>query len=490
MSTTPLKPGDKKNLMDTSKHYINGLWVESQGGQPLDVINPSNESVIATITLGSEADTNAAVNAAKTAFNEWSCTSKKIRLEYLSSLANAYQNRSDEMASLITAEMGAPIHLSQMAQASSGLSHLKTAINELKNFEFETAFSDKSPDNRIHYEAIGVCGLITPWNWPMNQVMLKVANALGAGCTCVLKPSEISPLSSLLLAEIIDSINLPKGVFNLVNGDGPGVGSQLSAHPDIDMISFTGSRRAGVQISKAAAHSIKRVSLELGGKGANIVFADADEKAISRGVRHCFQNTGQSCNAPSRMLIERSIYDKAVEMAKTAAENTKVDNAEQEGRHIGPLVSHIQYEKVQALIQVGIDEGATLVTGGTGKPEGFDKGYFVKPTLFANVSNDMRIAQEEIFGPVLCLIPFDTEDEAIRIANDTPYGLTNYIQSSDSAKTQRIARKLRSGMVEINGQFLSSGTPFGGYKQSGNGREGGIWGLEDFLEVKAISGWE
>lgn len=476
--------------MNTLQHYINGAWVDSEGGTTLDVLDPSTEQVAATITLGTEADTNAAVAAAKSAFGSWSNSSKAQRLECLEALLVQYQQRSEEMAVAISTEMGAPIALSQTAQVGAGFGHLKTAIRELKNFEFERGLNERFPNDRIHYEAIGVAALITPWNWPMNQVILKVANALAAGCTCVLKPSEVAPLSSLLLAEMIDASGFPAGVFNLVNGDGAGVGSQLSSHPDIDMVSFTGSTRAGVLISKAAADTVKRVSLELGGKGANIIFADADEKAVVRGVRHCFQNTGQSCNAPTRMLVERSIYDQAVQTATETAKKTSVGQASDEGRHIGPVVSQMQYDKIQSLIQVGIDEGATLVAGGTGKPEGFEQGYFVKPTVFADVNNEMNIAREEVFGPVLCMIPFDTEEEAIAIANDTPYGLTNYLQTTDKEKMQRVARQLRSGMVEINGQYRSPGSPFGGYKQSGNGREGGVWGLEDFLEVKAIGGWE
>ena len=476
--------------MNTTQHYINGQWTDSQGGKPFDVINPSTEEVAATITLGTEADTNAAIAAAKAAFDSWSMTTKEERLGYLNALVEQYKNRSEEMAQAMSTEMGAPISLSQTSQTGAGLGHLKTTIRELENFEFEEHLNDNAPNDRIHYEAIGVCGLITPWNWPMNQVILKVANALAAGCTCILKPSEISPLSSLLLAEMIDAAGFPAGVFNLVNGDGPGVGSILSSHPDIDMVSFTGSTRAGILISKAAADTVKRVSLELGGKGANIIFADADEKAVVRGVRHCFQNTGQSCNAPTRMIVERSIYDQAVQTAIDTTHQTTVGLASEEGRHIGPVVSQMQYDKIQELIQVGIDEGARLVAGGTGKPEGFEKGYFVKPTVFADVNNQMVIAREEVFGPVLTIIPFDTEEEAVAIANDTPYGLTNYLQTSDKERIQRVARKLRSGMVEINGQSRSSGSPFGGYKQSGNGREGGVWGLEDFLEVKAIGGWE
>ena len=475
--------------MKTTQHYINGQWVNSEGGNSSEVINPSTEEVIASITLGSEADTNKAVAAAKAAFDHWSSSSKDQRIELLTALQEQYENRSEEMAQVISSEMGAPISFSTVSQTGAGLGHLKGAIHELKSFEFERGLNDQSPNDRIHYEAIGVCALITPWNWPMNQVMLKVANALAAGCTCVLKPSEISPLSALLLTEMIDAAGFPAGVFNLVNGDGEGVGSQLSSHPDVDMVSFTGSTRAGVLISKAAADSIKRVSLELGGKGANLIFADADEKAVKRGVMHCFKNTGQSCNAPTRMLVERSIYDQTVQTAIDTAAVTEIGLANDEGRHIGPAVSQIQFKKIQDLIQVGIDEGAKLVAGGTGKPEGFEKGYFVKPTIFADVNNKMRIAREEVFGPVLTIIPFDSEAEAIEITNDTPYGLTNYIQTSDKARAQRVARKLRSGMVEINGHFRGAGSPFGGYKQSGNGREGGVWGLEDYLEVKSIGGW-
>ncbi len=476
--------------MKTTQHYINGAWVDSKGGKPFDVIDPSTEETVATITLGSVEDTNDAVAAAKAAFDGWSNTSKEKRVELLTALLEKYQVRNDEMGKAISTEMGAPIDMSLTSQAGSGIGHLKTAIRELKNFEFERGLNDRSPNDRIHYEPIGVCALITPWNWPMNQVILKVAFSLAAGCTCVLKPSEIAPLSSILLAEMIDEVGFPAGVFNMVNGDGVGVGSTLSSHPDIDMVSFTGSTRAGTLISKAAADTIKRVSLELGGKGANIIFADADEKAVTRGVRQCFNNTGQSCNAPTRMIVERSIYDQAVQTATETAQKTAVGLASEEGRHIGPAVCEMQFNKIQELIQVGIDEGAKLVAGGTGKPEGFEKGYFVKPTVFADVNNQMRIAQEEVFGPVLTIIPFDTEEEAIEIANDTPYGLTNYLQTTDKEKARRVARKLRSGMVEMNGQFRSSGSPFGGYKQSGNGREGGVWGLEDFLEVKAIGGWD
>jgi len=476
--------------MNTQQHYINGAWVDSQGGRAADVINPSNEEVVATITLGSEADTNAAVAAARAAFPTWSVSSKDERLKLLKALRDEYKNRAEDMAVAISTEMGAPLALAKTSQMGAGLWHLDNAINTLENFQFERTLNEQSPNDQIHYEAIGVAALITPWNWPMNQVILKVVPAIAAGCTVVLKPSEIAPLSSLLLAEMIDAVGFPTGVFNLVNGDGIGVGSQLSAHPDVDMVSFTGSTRAGIAISKSAADTVKRVSLELGGKGANIVFADADEKAVVRGARHCFNNSGQSCNAPTRMLVERSYYEQAVQIAADTAAKTEVNRADVEGRQIGPVVSEAQFNKIQGLIQVGIDEGAKLVAGGVGKPEGLEKGYYVKPTVFADVNNQMDIAREEVFGPVLTIIPFDTEEEAVAIANDTPYGLTNYLQTTDAEKARRVARQLRSGMVEINGKSRSAGSPFGGYKQSGNGREGGVWGLEDFLEVKAIGGWE
>ncbi len=397
--------------------------------------------------------------------------------------------RSDEMGTIISEEMGAPISMSLVAQSGTGSGHIKALTRALKDFDFERELRANTPNDRILYEPIGVCGLITPWNWPMNQIALKVVAALATGCTMVLKPSEISPLSATLFAEMIDEAGVPAGVFNLVNGDGPGVGTTLSGHPDVDMISFTGSTRAGILISKNAADTVKRVSLELGGKGANIIFADADAKAVKHGIIRCFANSGQSCNAPTRMLVERSRYDEAVEEAKAAAEETSVDIASKKGRHLGPVVSQVQYDKIQTLIEKGINEGARLVAGGLARPEGLNRGYFVRPTVFADCNNDMSIMREEIFGPVIALMPFDSEQEAITIANDTVYGLTNYVQTSDGAKANRVARQLRSGMVDMNGMARSSGSPFGGYKQSGNGREGGAWGLEEFLEIKAVGGW-
>ncbi len=476
--------------MDTTKFYINGKWVTPEGTQIIDVINPSDETGFAKITLGSEADTNLAVSAAKSAFPAWSASTKEQRIELLERLLETYKTRAEEMAQAISREMGAPIDLARSAQVGAGAAHLKDTIRTLKAFNFEHPLSDRAPDNIILHEPVGVCALITPWNWPMNQIMLKVPAALAAGCTVVLKPSEISPLSAMLLAEMIDSAGFPKGVFNLVNGDGVGVGAQLSKHPDVDLVSFTGSTRAGKAITIAAADTMKRVGLELGGKGANIVFADADDEAVSRGVLHCFENSGQSCNAPTRMLVEKSVYDQAVETAATIANQTGVDRADKEGEHIGPVVSEQQFQKIQALIKQGIDEGATLVSGGAGRPEGLQKGYYVKPTVFADVTPDMSIWSEEIFGPVLSITPFETEEEALRLANDTVYGLTDYIQTADKERARRLARQLRSGMVEINGESGSSGSPFGGMKQSGNGsREGGVWGLEEFLEVKSVTDW-
>ena len=481
-------------MQDVSKHhinghYINGGWVASIDGREMAVENPSTEEKIATITLGGAADADAAIAAAKSAFPVWAATEPEERVAALERLMEIYTSRAEQMAQAISTEMGAPIALAKTAQVGAGAGHLKNTIRAARDFAFERPLGAQAPGDMILHEPVGVCALITPWNWPMNQVMLKVAPALAAGCTVVLKPSELSPLSAILLAEMIDAAGFPSGVFNLVNGDGAGVGARLTSHPDVDMISFTGSTRAGVAISKVAAETVKRVSLELGGKGANIIFADADEKAVTRGVRHCFNNSGQSCNAPARMLVERSIYDQAVETARTVAEKTEVGPADIEGRQIGPVVSETQFNKIQYLIKRGIDEGAALIAGGLGRPDGLNRGHFVRPTIFADVTPDMTIWREEIFGPVLCITPFETEEEAIALANDTPYGLTNYVQTVDKTRARRVARRLRSGMVEMNGKFGGAGSPFGGMKQSGNGREGGVWGLEEFLEVKAVSDW-
>jgi aldehyde dehydrogenase (NAD+) len=469
--------------------YINGTWVAPLDGRDCEVIDPSTEEVCAIISLGGQADTNAAVAAAKAALPGFMHTDPADRLALVKRILDVYNARAQDMAQAISLEMGAPIDMSLASQVSSGTWHIENFITAFDKVPFIETLGDHAPNDRIIREAVGVCALITPWNWPMNQVSLKVIPALLAGCTMILKPSEIAPLSSIVWAEILHEAGVPAGVFNMVNGDGMGVGTQLTVHPDVDMVSFTGSTRAGIAISKNAADGLKRVHLELGGKGANIIFADADDKAVVRGARHCFNNTGQSCNAPTRMLVQRSIYDKAVETAAEVATKTRVASAHEAGNHIGPVVSQMQFDKIQAMIQIGIDEGARLVAGGPGRPDGLNRGYFVRPTVFADVSNDMTIAREEIFGPVLSIIPFDTEEEAIRIANDTAYGLTNYVQSQDGARRNRLARVLRAGMIEMNGQSRGRGSPFGGMKASGIGREGGTWGIEDFLEVKAVSGW-
>ena len=476
-------------MIEKRQFYIDGAWVDPKDGKDHNVIDPSTEDPCAIISLGGQADTDAAVAAAKAAFPAWMATPPAERIAYVEKLYQAYKARAEDMAQAISLEMGAPIDLSRQQQVGAGIGHIKAFLETAKTFHFDEPLGDHAPNDRIIHEPIGVVGMITPWNWPMNQVTLKVIAGLIAGCTMVLKPSEESPLSSMLFAEMVDEAGLPKGVFNLVNGDGAGVGSQLSAHPDVDMISFTGSSRAGKLISKAAADTLKRVSLELGGKGANLIFADADEKTVKRGVLHCMNNSGQSCNAPTRMLVQREVYDQAVETAAEVAGSITVGSSHEEGRHIGPVVNETQFNKIQDLIQKGIDEGARLVAGGTGRPDGLNRGFFVRPTVFADVNNDMTIAREEIFGPVLSIMPFDSEEDGIRIANDTPYGLTNYVQTQDSARANRVARALRSGMVEMNGQSRGMGSPFGGMKQSGNGREGGKWGIEDFLEVKAVSGW-
>ena len=477
-------------MLDKRQFYINGQWVSPEAANDLEVIDPSTEEAFAVISLGSAADTDKAVAAARAAFPGWMFTPVEERLALIEQILDIYLRRADEMAEAISREMGAPIDLARQQQVPAGAYHIKNFIRALKGFEFERRLGDHAPNDRILYEPIGVVGMITPWNWPMNQTVLKVIPALATGCTMVLKPSEIAPLSGMLFAEILDEAGVPAGVFNLVNGDGPGVGTQLSGHEDVDMISFTGSTRAGILIQKNAADTIKRVALELGGKGANIVFADADEKAVKRGVLHCMNNTGQSCNAPTRMLVQREIYDQAIEIAAETAAKLTVGPSAEPGRHMGPVVSRAQWDKIQGLIEKGIEEGARLVAGGPGLPEGVNRGYYVRPTVFADVNNDMTIARQEIFGPVLSIIPFETEDEAVAIANDTPYGLTDYVQTQDAAKAIRVARQLRAGMVEMNGQSRAAGAPFGGYKQSGNGREGGKWGLEEFCEVKAVSGWD
>ena len=476
-------------MLDKRKFYINGKWELPFRQKDLEVINPSNEEPYAIISLGSKEDVDKAVKAAKNAFESWKSSSKEERLKLLENLLKIYKKRFDDMAKAISDEMGAPMDWASDVQTASGQAHLEDFILRLKEFKFEEHFDSKS-NNHICYEPIGVCGLITPWNWPINQIALKVIPALATGCTMILKPSEIAPISGMLFAEMIDEVGFPAGVFNLVNGDGAGVGTYFSGHPDIDMISFTGSTRAGRLISKNAADSIKRVCLELGGKGGNIVFADSYPNAVRDGIRNVMSNSGQSCDAPTRMLVEKSIYQRAVNEAVDEANKIRVDVGSKKGDHIGPVISKTQYDKIINLIESGISEGATLAAGGPDRPNGLNKGYFIKPTIFTDVTNNMRIAKEEIFGPVLSIIPFEKEEEAIKIVNDTSYGLGNYLQTENKEKAHRVAKELRSGCVYINGKGADPGTPFGGYRQSGNGREGGIWGLEEYLEVKTVTGWK
>ena len=474
---------NKKNF------YIDCKWQEPQSKKEIKVINPATEENTAVITLGNKDDVDHAVSSAKKAYETWANSVKEERIKLLEKLYENYKKRWADIAKAITLEMGAPKDFATKLQAGTGAAHIKSFIRHLKSFEFEKPLGDHAPNQRLIYEPKGVCALITPWNWPMNQVCLKVMPALASGCTMVLKPSELAPLSSMILAELIDETKFPPGVFNLINGDGFVTGEALTRHPDINMISFTGSTRAGALISQNAASDFKRVSLELGGKGANIIFEDADPNAIEWGASRCFKNSGQSCNAPTRMLIEKSNYNQAVEKLKKFTEEMQVGDPNKEGEHIGPVVSETQFNKIQSLIQKGIDEGAKLIAGGLGKPTGLEKGYFVKPTVFVDVNNKMKIARTEIFGPVLSVIPFETEDEAIKIANDTPYGLTNYVQTKDKEKARRVAKKLRSGMVDVNGAGITIDTPFGGFKHSGIGREAGEHGLKEFLEVKSVGGW-
>jgi aldehyde dehydrogenase (NAD+) len=450
------------------------------------VINPATEESIATISLGSAADVVKAVAAAKSAFASYSETTRDQRVALLHRIIEIYESKMEEMAETISLEMGAPLSLSQSAQAPVGMWHFSAARKVLQDFQFD----ELKGTTLMRKEPVGVCGLITPWNWPMNQIACKVAPALAAGCTIVLKPSEIAPLSAYLFTQILDEADLPPGVFNMVNGDGPTVGAAISSHPDVAMISFTGSTRAGVAVATAAAPTVKRVTQELGGKSANIILDDADlETAVKDGVQSCFRNSGQSCNAPTRMLVPRSKMAQAIEVAKKAAESTRVGDPFTKGTHNGPLSSKSQFEKVQRLIHDGIEEGATLIVGGLGRPDGIAKGYFVKPTVFANVRNDMIIAREEIFGPVLAMIPYEDEDDAVRIANDTPYGLSGFVASGDIEHARRVAKRIRSGNVHINGARPDFAACFGGYKQSGNGREWGEAGLEEFLELKAVFGY-
>jgi aldehyde dehydrogenase (NAD+) len=474
-------------MLEKLQFYIDGQWVDPVEPRTLDVVNPATEEIYGRISLGSAADVDTAVVAARRAFESYSRSARGERIELLQSILAEFKKRHEDVAEAIMNEMGAPWGLASGAQAMSGVQHIKAAIKALEDFSFE----ERIGTTTVVREPIGVCGLITPWNWPMNQIAVKVAPALAAGCTMLLKPSEIAPFDAMVFAEILDAAGVPAGVFNLINGDGPGVGTAISGHPDIDMVSFTGSTRAGVLIAQNAAPTVKRVAQELGGKSPNIlVDDDSFARAVAKGAREMFDNTGQSCNAPSRMIVPRSRMQEAADIAGEVAAATRVGGLRDEGAEMGPLVSQAQWDKVQRLIQAGIDEGATLVAGGTGRPDGFDTGYFAKPTVFADVSNDMTIAREEIFGPVLSIIPYDDLDEAIRIANDTPYGLSGYVSCADLGKAREIASRLRTGMVHINGAYLDSAAPFGGYKQSGNGREWGHHGIEEFLEMKSVYGYE
>lgn len=476
--------------MDHAQFYINGSWVNAADTAPHEVFDHSTELPFTKISWGTKSEVDQAVAAARKAFLGWGMRSQQDRLALLKRLLEVYEARMPEMAAAISQEMGAPIDMALDEQAAAGQHDIRGIISALENMSFEHPLGPNTPTSRIHMEPIGVAALITPWNWPMNQVCLKVAGALAAGCTMVLKPSEIAPTSSMLFAEFVYQAGIPAGVFNLINGDGAGVGSQLSAHPGIDMVSFTGSTRAGIAISKAAADNVKRVSLELGGKSPNLIFADADVQAAARdGAIMCYDNTGQSCDAPTRMLVECGVYDQVVAIAAKTAAAVKVDLAAKSGDHLGPLVSQAQFDKVQGLIQTGINEGARLVAGGMGRAEGHDSGWFARPTVFADVTPDMTLWREEVFGPVLTITAFDSEEQAIEMANDTVYGLSSYLQTGDAVRARRVSRALRAGMVNINGDYCAEGAPFGGYKQSGNGREGGRWGIEGFLEVKSISGW-
>jgi aldehyde dehydrogenase (NAD+) len=473
-------------MTDFTRFYINGEWVAPLEPKPFDVINPASEEPVAQISLGSAGDVDRAVAAAKAAFPAFSRTSKAERIALLQKIVEVYKARYDELAQTITKEMGAPAWLASRAQAATGLAHLNQMIAILKDFSFESVRGT----TLIAKEPVGVCGFITPWNWPMNQIACKVVPALAAGCTMVLKPSEIAPLNAVIYAEILDAAGVPKGVFNLVNGDGATVGQAIAAHPDVDMVSFTGSTRAGIAVAKAAADTVKRVHQELGGKSANIILPDADlQKAVAGGVQSCFNNSGQSCNAPTRMFVQARQHDRAMEIAKAAADATKVGDPNTKGTTVGPVVSEAQFRKIQRLIEAGIAEGATLVAGGPGRPEGFNRGYYVRPTVFANVKPEMTISREEIFGPVLSILPYESEAQVIRMANDTVYGLSGYVQSGDIEHARKVAAQLRTGNVHLNGAGPDFGAPFGGYKRSGNGREWGEFGLDEFLEVKAVMGY-
>ncbi len=476
-------------MQERLQFYIDGKWVDPVTPKTIDVINPANEEAFARVSLGSKADVDKAVAAARRAFESFSRTTREERLTLLEKIIAVYKGKYQEIAEAISLEMGAPLWLSKAAQAGTGLGHLTETVKILKDYKFE----ETRGNTAIVKEPVGVCGFITPWNWPINQIVCKVAPALAAGCTIILKPSEVAPMNAMLFADVLHEAGVPPGVFNLINGDGPTVGAAMSSHPGIDMMSFTGSTRAGIAVAKAAADTVKRVAQELGGKSANIVLDDADlAKAVSSGVSSMMLNSGQSCNAPSRMFVPRSQNDAAIAIAKAAAERVKcIDpkTIDAGPGTIGPVVSEVQYNKIQALIQRGIEEGATLVAGGPGRPENMNRGYYVRPTVFANVTNDMTIAREEIFGPVLTMLAYDTEEDAIAQANDTVYGLSGYVQSGNIDRARKVASRLRTGNVHLNGAGPDFGAPFGGYKQSGNGREWGELGFEEFLETKAVMGW-
>ncbi|GAB7528363.1 aldehyde dehydrogenase family protein [Pseudomonas sp. 3A(2025)] len=468
------------------RFYIGGQWVEPQGEQTLDVINPATETCIGQVAMGSEADAVSAIQAARQAFAAYSRTTREERIHYLERILERYNARYDELVQAVTLELGSPLALSRDAQVSTGQIHLETTLQALRDFAFE----EQRGDVLVAREAIGVCTLITPWNWPLNQIVCKVAPALAAGCTMVLKPSEIAPLSALLFAGILDEAGLPPGVFNLVNGSGSEVGNVLTRHPEVDMVSFTGSTRAGVAVAKNAADTVKRVAQELGGKSPNLIFADADlRSAVTQGIDACFSNTGQSCDAPTRMLVPEQCYEEVVQIAQAHVRTIKVGDPMDPDSVLGPVISRAQFEKIQDLIQSGLDEGAQLICGGAGRPDNLPQGYYVKPTIFGNATMDMRIVREEIFGPVLCIQTYSSEEQAIALANEGVYGLAAYVQSADLQRARRVARQLRAGSVYINYPEWSPQAPFGGYKHSGNGREYADWGIHDYLEIKGISGW-
>jgi aldehyde dehydrogenase (NAD+) len=473
-------------MTDCLKFYIDGAWTSPANGKTMPVVNPATEEVLYEVALGSAADVDNAVKAARLAFESYGMSSREDRIALLERVIGIYKGRIKEIATAISDEMGAPLAMAERAQAGAGLGHLMTTLEVLKTYAFE----ERLGTAMIVREPVGTAGMITPWNWPLNQIACKVAPALAAGCTMILKPSEYTPSSAVIFTQILHEAGVPKGVFNLINGLGPEVGAAMSAHPGLDMISFTGSTRAGIDVAQRAAPTVKRVTQELGGKSANIVLEDADlQKAVGGGAAHCFNNSGQSCNAPTRMLVPFSRMDEAAAIAKSIADKTFAGDPKAAETTIGPVVNRTQWEKIQALIEKGIQEGATLVAGGPGRPAGLNKGYYVRPTVFANVTNSMTIGREEIFGPVLSILGYHDEDDAVQIANDTPYGLAGYVSSGDIARARRVSRRIRAGNVNLNGAMNDRTAPFGGYKQSGNGREWGRFGLEEYLEVKAVAGW-